>query len=335
MKKGNKAKASQSTKEMKKSPKEMKKNKKSKSGKPSKDLEAKNLDEFLQDWSGNESEASENESPDKEIEESTEKTSSASQQKKYLSSLKDSDPEFHKFLKENDQELLNFDESSDEEEGGDNDELDPIHTIPDNLEVASDDSEYESSEEEDETPKVISLKSKVNKKMIDKWTDALQNQPSVNVISQVTMAFKAALSNISSEEEEKGDSKKGKKVKKQSFKVENGPTFNALIKMIIENLETALKKLLKAKKVGDLTKAKNWKPLNKHLKSYTNDLCKFLGAVSEVSVVSAVLKHIHGMVLYFAGLPKSAKNLSKILIQLWSTHAEESVRVLAFMAIMR
>ena len=103
---------------------------------------------------------------------------------------------------------------------------------------------------------------------------------------------------------------------------------------MIEKLEPALSKLLKgAKKLSDVQKAKNWRPLNKWLKRYTGDLCKFLGAVSEASVISALLKHIHGLVLYFAALPKSAKFLSKQLIHLWSTHEEESVRVLALMAV--
>merc|ERR1712223_496916 len=38
---------------------------------------------------------------------------------------------------------------------------------------------------------------------------------------------------------------------------------------------------------------------------------------------------------YYAALPKSARNLIKTLINLWSTHSEDSVRVLAFMAILR
>ena len=146
---------------------------------------------------------------------------------------------------------------------------------------------------------------------------------------------KFALQDIISYFPEKGDKKTNKKKNSAAqFKIENGPTFNALIKLLIEKLEPALSKLFKgAKKLSDLQKAKNWKPLNKWLKRYTGDLCKFLGAVSEASVISALLKHIHGLVLYFAALPKSAKFLSKQLIHLWSTHEEESVRVLALMAV--
>lgn len=66
--------------------------------------------------------------------------SGASQQKRYLASLKNTDPEFFKFLKENDEELLHFDETSDDDDEQDEES---VHQPPESLEVASDDSDYE------------------------------------------------------------------------------------------------------------------------------------------------------------------------------------------------
>ena len=124
------------------------------------DLQSKNLDAFLQDWSGDDNDSNDSNDqlqPDNSGSDN-EEMASASNQKKYLASLKDKDPEFHKFLEENDQDLLNFDESSSDE--SENDELDPVHKLPDNLEVASDDSDYDDDEQQDESkttrPKVIS-----------------------------------------------------------------------------------------------------------------------------------------------------------------------------------
>ena len=181
--------------------------KKSAVSKKDSDLQSKNLDDFLQDWSGNEdndSEAAEEEQSENSDEDSgsdDEDVASASKQKQYLASLKAKDPEFHKFLQENDQELLNFDESSSDEDGDENDGLDPVHKLPDNLEVASDDSDYDDEDtDQKEGESKVAARPKVTNKMIENWSEKLEKTPSIQMISEVVMAFKAALTNISGEE---------------------------------------------------------------------------------------------------------------------------------------
>jgi nucleolar complex protein 2 len=77
-------------------------------------------------------------------------------QTKYIQTLKDKDPEFYEFLKENDEDLLNFDESDDDDDEEEEraqqspERLEGAHQLPERLEVASDESDYEEEEDEGE-----------------------------------------------------------------------------------------------------------------------------------------------------------------------------------------
>ena len=119
-------------------------------------------------------------------------------QKKYIHSLKDKEPEFYKFLKQEDAELLNFDESDsddDEKEGGeDDDEEGKVHKLPEQLEVASDESDYEDEESESKMSKA----GKITKTMIDTWTEALEREPTQSTINSTIEAFRAAVNTVGS-----------------------------------------------------------------------------------------------------------------------------------------
>ena len=291
-----------------------------------------------------ESSVSEDESSD------TEFKGEVSKQKKYLAGLKDNDPEFFEFLKENDKELLDFDESSsDEEEDGKDDS---VHRPPDALEVASDESDYE----EDETTEEKVGSKTLTTKLIDKWSEQIKDKPDVKIIGCIIQAFRNSIEAIADGDEtevQEQDKAKGKKNKKKPKNKEDqnyvcksggGATFNSIARLCLSELTLAISKVLKIENVEgkqskDPRKSKSWGKLNKYLKMYTMDLTKLLksggGGGEPGSVVSAVLKHVHGLIPYYSVLPKSSKILVRNLMTLWSSHKEESVRVLSFMCILR
>ena len=71
------------------------------------------------------------------------------------------------------------------------------------------------------------------------------------------------------------------------------------------------------------------------LKSYTLELVRLLSVLSESSVASALMKHVHVMLPFFSALPKSRKQLTRLLVERWSADEDEGVRILAFLCLIR
>lgn len=126
-------------------------------------------------------------SSDEEIEEN---------HKDSLMKLKDIDPAFYKFLQQNDKKLLKFntedggkDESDDNDDFSETEELESTkHTPKSSLDVASDESDYEPSDDEKPTRKANSITLEQNELTADKV--------SLETVRNVMLAFNSALMSV-------------------------------------------------------------------------------------------------------------------------------------------
>ncbi|NXY09688.1 NOC2L protein, partial [Pteruthius melanotis] len=251
------------------------------------------------------------------------KKGKASEHKDQLSRLKDRDPEFYKFLEQNDRRLLDFDASDSSEE-----EEEALHRPPDTLEEASDEEEDDEDEEQGKAKRKKVPFIHVSLKMVEEWKKAAQRNLTPKLFHEITQAYKAAVATT------KGDS--GDDPSK--FQVSDSAVFNALVSFCIRDLFQHLHKLLRPKTSKKKPKmvlpftSTLWAKLRLDIKVYLSSTIQLLSCLTEASVGAAVLQHVISIVPYYLSCPKQCWALLKQSIVLWST-GEETVRVLAFLVL--
>ncbi|XP_051915719.1 nucleolar complex protein 2 homolog isoform X2 [Hippocampus zosterae] len=249
----------------------------------------------------------------------------ASQHKNQLSRLKNKDPEFYKFLQENDKNLLNFDDTDSSED----EEEDNYHRLPSTLEEASDEEEVEvegaqkASKKSKKTDEAI----KITEKMIRDWKASLKKGPSSRLLREITQAFKAAVATT-----------KGDGATQCKYKVDESSVFNSLVLFCIRDMHGAFQQMLNLKADADSKRlvlpqtSPKWQKNQVDIKMYLSGVIQLLSGLTEATVISAVLRHANQLVPYFLCLPKQCRHLLKQLIKQWST-GEETCRVLAFLGL--
>uniref|UniRef100_A0A1A9WKS9 Uncharacterized protein n=1 Tax=Glossina brevipalpis TaxID=37001 RepID=A0A1A9WKS9_9MUSC len=278
---------------------------------------------------------------------------------KNLEGLKDIDPEFYDFLKKNDKKLLEFnlwdseddeeidvkddkkeskrksekklskkDQDSEEESAseyleGSIDDEEKFHTPNTQLEVASDESDFEDDKD------VTAGTQKINLNILRQWQMELENDKvSVHIIRNVVQAFGSALCSIS------GDSEEAKAPK--SFKVVGAAVFNGVIQLCVVHLQPALFRFLGISSCTSLAlhKLKKWTKIRSCLRVYLSDLIRLIDQVSGPNILMVLLKHLHQMASMVVPFSVLSKTVLKRLIVLWSS-GDETVRVLSFLCILK
>ncbi|CZS95304.1 probable nucleolar complex protein 2 [Rhynchosporium graminicola] len=242
-----------------------------------------------------------------------------------MDALASKDPEFYKYLKDNDPEALDF-----EDDNGDLAEVDDLSGSEDEQpkkkkKKSKKDPVKEVHEEEEE----VEDASELTKEMVAKWTKAMKEQHSLRAMRQVVLAFRAA-AHVNEDD--------GKEYK---YTISNSQVYHELLVTALKYVPEVLNHHIPVKetaagKVRVSTDNKKFKTLTALLKSYTSSIHHLLTALSDAPTLKLTLASVTPLLPYLLSFKKVLKNIVKTVVNIWSdTSSDEATRITAFLVLRR
>lgn len=244
--------------------------------------------------------------------------------KQELELLKKSDPEFYKHLMENDSELLEFGNSDDE-----------------NVDMESESSPH-NKREQTEIPLAESLErdwKELQTKVLDEHSlRALQRL--LILYRNASRAGESFQKKKKSKEEMIDDEDKSSEVLEAEDQgmlqaITHGQLYHKIMHFCLVHMHDIF-----AHHIGysdddsiSLEKLPGWKKLNKIVQSYVGNTIHFLGNVSEPKMARFVVSKLIRSSKYISALPKLSSKLLKILLKIWYSSEDSSLRIDAFLLI--
>ncbi|KAI8972566.1 Noc2-domain-containing protein [Trametes punicea] len=215
-----------------------------------------------------------------------------------LSKLAEKDPEFYKYLQENDRELLEFN--------------------PDDANMQDED-EDEQPMEEDKTPVLT-------KDILQRWQKALLDHRSLRALRKMLIAFRSA-AHMHEEDQVLA-------WRIDSSTVYNKLVTTALRYTPVVVEHHCPYRSLPNGKFKAPTQTDKWKTLQKLILSYFHNVLHLMGQISDDEMLRLAFSETAKLVPYVTSSRKTVKAYLKTCLNYWSS-AEDSVRIAAFLSVRR
>ncbi|KAJ5592155.1 hypothetical protein N7537_009059 [Penicillium hordei] len=259
-------------------------------------------------------EASEGESDDDSVD-------AYDEHKDQLESLKEKDPEFYKYLKENDSELLDFGEQ------GDLSEVDALSESeePEDEEPAKKKKKKSKKEEEEVEPEDETL----TIEMVKKWQKLMEEQNSIRAMRQAVLAFRAAAYVNDPDAPE------------QKYTISDKNVYHQVLVTALNTIPKVLAHHLPVKesasgKIRVSLDSKKFKTLTPLIKSHTASVHQLLINLSDASTLKLTLASIEPMLPYLLQFRKVLKTLVKIVVGIWAdVSTADATRITGFLILRR
>ncbi|KAI1074314.1 Noc2p family protein [Whalleya microplaca] len=243
-----------------------------------------------------------------------------------MDALAEDDPEFYKFLKENDPGALEFDDADlaevDELSAGEEEEQPKKKRKKDKKQI----DKAEDSDEDAGSDKELT------QAMVARWKVAMSETFSLRAARQVVLAFRSAahLNQDDAEEE-----------RKQSYTISSPDVFHDILVVALKQIPEVLQHHVPIKesssgKVHVPTDSKKFKTLSVLLKTYISAILHLLGTLSDDATLKLTLSAITPLVPYLLSFRKLLKYLIKTVVGFWSqSTSSDTTRITAFLVLRR
>ncbi|PWN21196.1 Noc2-domain-containing protein [Microstroma glucosiphilum] len=237
-----------------------------------------------------------------------------------LEKLKEKDPEFYKFLQENDKDLLNFgaEEDSEDEEDEEDDEDDSDEDMEAAPALAKGKGKMTAEQEAQEV---------VTTKMLRGWQKDMIQQRSLKALRKLLLAFKSAAH--MDDPDGAGSS--------QMYAIEEATVFNKLIITVLKYTPVVLQHHIPAKETAQgkfklPTNNKKFALLQRPIQIYFANLHHLLRTITEPEMLYVAVTESAKMVPFVMNNRRMAREYIKVLLDLWSSAADR-VRIAAFLSV--
>ncbi|CUS10170.1 unnamed protein product [Tuber aestivum] len=249
-----------------------------------------------------------------------------------LAALLEKDPEFFRYLQENDSQLLDFTAA----------EQDDLSGIDIMSEGESEDEAPEKKKKKKKNPKKGEDKElaqsdsagssiEVTLKDVETWKKALVEERSLRSLKKVVLAFRAA-----AHVNDVGDDSNGYK-----YSITDANVYHELLVLTLKHVPDVLNHHLPVKesasgKIRIASDTKKYRSMSPLLKSHSASLLHLLPTLTDASTQKLLLNSTIPLVPYFLSFRKFLKAYIKAVVDIWAANSsDESARITAFLVVRR
>ena len=247
--------------------------------------------------------------------------------KQTMDELAEKDPEFYKFLKENDPEALDFDDNADlaevDELSGDEEESEE--------EQPAKKRKTKTSKQEHGDEAEPAQSNELSREIVASWRKAMVEKQSLRAARQVVLAFRCA---AHLNEDDEGESQ-------QRWTINSPDVFNDILILALREIPSVMNHHLPVKesaagRVYVQTENKKFRTLSLLLKSYTSSIMHLLSTISDDKTLKLTLSSLTPILPYLLSFKKLIRALAKSVVNFWAQPASsETTRITAFLVLRR